>query len=428
MSSSRGSPIRYEPNQVEECYALYLLRVVFRRDYSCQESLNLGAKEASVFFSLSGQDKALLKHIWVLVVINEQNAEATVNALTDVSQLHTFLRFLALAQTGTLVQALAQAFRQTTLSKPEQGDDDSPDNNHQTAVKLTPARVMTDCLCGTRDAFIPLPRFAGIEVPKLAVLELIYQQLYNGQSRDDVAKRKQAACFFRKCRQRNGQVPLDDSDRTIHTSNVRRLDQQPQQEQFLDDDSSKASHDDFATDASQTLGPSHDDSQSSCRYETEFGVKPTVSASTRQDEPPVPPIMHAPAFRRIVRSQLFVVFRVFCYFVMSLTLIRTWTRHYRVVSLDGPVTGFMMLFLHGLYSTGLIDQLDLRRYSLYMDAIYMLLILWSVLHLHSITAAELGRLMARHCVLQIALGFWAPRLVCSWLETPAIAPPKDKVE
>ena len=428
MSSPRGASIRYDPNAVEESYALYLLRAVFRRDYSCEASLNLGAKEASVFFSLSGQDKALLKHIWVLVVLNEKNAETAMNVLTELSQFHTFLRFLALAQKGTLVEALAKAFRQAKhpKSEPEQANEENTLCNNPPR-RITPARVMAECLLATRDAFIPLPRFAGIDIPKLPVLLLIYEQVCNGRSRDDVAKRKQATSLFLEYRQRNGEVPLDDSDRTIHTSNVTDL---GQYEQSLDDNCSEASADEFATDTNEALGPSfYEASVGSCLNETESDARTFASDSARSDDALMSHTINAPTSCRIgSKCNLSTAIRGLSYLVTSLALIRIWTRRYRSVSLNGPVTGCLLLFLAALYMSGLISLNDIRRYSMCIDAMYVLLLLWSMLHSHSIVPTELGRLMERHCVPQVVMGFWLPRVAFPWPEKPEKASSKHKVE
>ena len=207
-SVSQSSSALYTPTPVEEAYALYLLRSVFHRDYNSDASTDfvLEGQHAVPFLTLSGQDRLILRNIWTVADPKMQGA------LTDLSQFHVCLRLVALAQAGILGQALAAAFREQS--------------------ELSPVDVMRQCLQATATMpNIPLPVFVGIAMPSGTTLQLIYQEhkrnrvmpsgrSLSADSHSRLFASYQSSQVDKQSQQMPPQQQQEDSDRTIHTSNV----------------------------------------------------------------------------------------------------------------------------------------------------------------------------------------------------------------
>lgn len=182
----------YVPTPVEEAYALYLLRSVFRRDYS-ETQFQLDGMNAVPFFMLSGQDRLILKHIWTV-------ADPTnVGTLTDIVQFHICLRLIALSQCGILGKALAEAF-------------------HKYGSDTSPVMSMVACMKTTaQTSDVPLPKFVGIDMPQGPVLQLIYTESRRG---DVPGRSSSGESHLQMFQSYDGSRATRDSDRTVHTSNV----------------------------------------------------------------------------------------------------------------------------------------------------------------------------------------------------------------
>ncbi|GKY97925.1 hypothetical protein MPSEU_000750500 [Mayamaea pseudoterrestris] len=425
---SSSPPFSYRPNAVEEAYALYLLRTILRRDYDCQSALQLSAKQASVLFSLTGVDKVLLKYIWMLVTEKkDEKDEATAElvGLTSLDLFHVCLRFISLAQNGQLLAALAKAFREQQASKSIPAAD-----TETSRLKSTPLQVMEDCFVSSVDDLIALPQFAGVEVPKLKDLRLIYNEHLarstrskNGDADDKTfqayARVKSAASL----KQVDESFTNNDWDqKTMHTSNVSsKSRQQPtvyQDESIAtelihDEVGGDDEYDEFASvyhdapmavEQRPVIGLINAMKQSNDNIATDSSSVCILPAKSAQNDPTM--------------SNFAVTMQNRLRFVAGVALLHTWTSYHRAISLAIP------LYATALLVTNVLDLLNWQSRNVncklngILDGLYLVAILFSLLTSSSSGkylswTGQLSWVSAHHCVRLVALGLWWPR-AASW--------------
>ena len=176
MSSApnSSSPV-YSPTPMEEAFALYILQQAFPSSYQLYQQqqqqqgqtnantntnkpIHIPGQEAVAFLTTSGIHRLILRNIWT--VADPQN-EGT---LLDITQLHTILRLVALAQApGNQVERELLAVGSMPPPKP------------------TPTEVLLGMLQQSAGQVCPLPHFERIPTPNQTKLQQIYQQQILGQ-------------------------------------------------------------------------------------------------------------------------------------------------------------------------------------------------------------------------------------------------------
>jgi hypothetical protein len=171
----------YSPTPKELAYALYILEHVFPTSFHLYNSNNnnsqqhsqqqpqnssiisITGQDAVAFLTTSGIHRLILRILWTVVDPNN------VGTLTQLSQLHTILRLVALTQAGHVEPELLAVVGTTTNINMPLPNNDQP----------TPVQVVWNILNKTRGTIVSIAKFDAVPMPSHEELQqrfILHQQ------------------------------------------------------------------------------------------------------------------------------------------------------------------------------------------------------------------------------------------------------------